>query len=130
MEDLVITGAKIAKSESEGKHSQPANQNFHTMSIEKEHSREDFEKYFASQEAFAGLTDKCLYAELEHLKCRWTAWRAFLGAFEVGDENKIREQVKKDRDYYQKELDHYTNIRAKQKLDVEEDNPLSTSNKV
>jgi len=130
MEDAVISGAKLERSESDGKHAQSTHHNPHAGSIEKIHSREDFKKYFMDPEMFANFREKCIYGEMGHQKCRWTCWRAFLGIFEVGDESKIRAKVKQGRDAYYKELDKYSNFRTKQKLNVQIDNPLSTDTNV
>ena len=120
----------MERSESDGKHTQSSQHNPHASSIEKIHSREDFKKYFLDSEIFANFREKCIYGEMGNQKCRWTCWRAFLGIFEIGNENKIREKVKQARDAYYKELDKYSNFRTKQKLNVQIDNPLSTDTKV
>lgn len=130
MEDPVSKDTKLERSGSDGKQSHQPHHQLHTSNMEKAHSKEDFNKYILNQENFSNLCEKCLVGEMKHLKCRWSAWRAFLGIFEIGDENKIRAKVKQERDYYHKQLDHYMNFRAKQKLDIEVDNPLSTNAQV
>jgi hypothetical protein len=49
-----------------------------------------------------------------------------LGLYTIGDETKAREELKKSRDFYAKELDNYTNYR-KNHMDAD---PLSGSAKV
>jgi len=129
---VIFSGTKFVKSQSEEKKTQSTinQQAFRPGTIEKVHSKEEFQKYFLSKDNFSELVDKCLHGNGEGLKCRWTAWRAFLGSFEVGDESKIRSKVKQKRDFYYKEFDKFTNIRSKQKLEAIDDNPLSTSSKV
>jgi len=126
---LIFSGVRIAgKSGSEQKKPKLVpQQTFKPGTIEKVHSKEEFEKYFLSKENFAELLEKCLYGHSDRIKCRWSVWRVFLGSFEVGDEKAIRAQVKKTRDYYYKEFDNLTNYREKKKLEAIDDNPLSTS---
>lgn len=99
----------------------------HKASIKKLNSRDQFQKYFFNQEEFSGLCDSCVTGDTEGIACRWTAWRTFLGLLPLGDEAKIREQVKKQRSYYATEYDKYMNFRAKSRLSADEDNPLSTA---
>ena len=101
-----------------------------TSHLEKQNSREDFQKYFLNVENFKNLSGDCINGTVKGFNCRWTAWRAFPGLLPLGDEAKMREEVKKQRAYYAGEYDKYVNYRSKAKLKVMDDNPLSTSSKV
>jgi len=104
-------------------------QDQHTASLEKQNSREDFNKYFLNVANFKNLAEDCINGNVKNFNCRWTAWRAYLGLLTVGDEAKMREEVKKQRAYYAGEYDKYVNYRSKSKLGVMDDNPLSQSDK-
>ena len=105
-------------------------QDQHTVMLEKQTSREDFNKYFLNVDNFKNLAEDCINGNIKNFNCRWTAWRAFLGLLPIGDEAKMREEVKKQRTYYAGEYDKFVNYRSKAKLKVMDDNPLSTSEKV
>jgi len=101
-----------------------------TLGLEKQNSREDFKKYFLNVTNFKNLAEDCINGTLRGtFNCRWTAWRAYLGLLPIGDEAKMREEVKKQRTFYAGEYDKYVNYRSKAKLNVMDDNPLSTSSK-
>lgn len=101
-----------------------------TLGLEKQNSKEDFQQYFLNVDSFNKFAESCVYGEVKNVRCRWTAWRAFLGLIPIGDEEKIRAEVKKQRTYYDGEYDKYVNFRSKVKLSAEVDNPLSTSSTV
>ena len=130
MEDLIISGAKLEKSQSEKLDKGNLNNDFQIATIQKQNSYDEFRQYFLKTESFTNYAEKYLYGEMQHSKCRWSAWRAFLDVYQIGDEEKIRAKVKQDRDSYSKDYDKFTNFRSKQKLKVDDDNPLSTSVKV
>ena len=98
--------------------------------IEKQNSKEDFSKHFLNTENLAKLAELCAYGEVQNLRCRWTAWKAFLGLIPIGDEAKIRAEVKKQRSFYSGEYDKFMNFRSKVKLSADVDNPLSTNTNV
>jgi len=99
-------------------------------SLEKHNSKEDFNSYFLNTENFNKLCENCISGDITNFKCRWTAWRAFLGLLPIGDEAKMREEVKKQRKFYAGEYEKYVNFRSKVQLSAEVDNPLSTNSSV
>ena len=76
------------------------------------------------------LCHQCIKAEINEMPCRWIMWRIMLGVIPLGNEEQIRNEVKRSREYYASEHDKYINIRAKTKLDLDVDNPLSQSTNV
>jgi TBC1 domain family protein 5 len=94
------------------------------LDIDKEYSIDNFKKYLYDPDRFQDLIKVSYEGGLSDVKLRWSCWRACLGLFPVGPEEKIPEALKKSRDYYYQEFDRLTNIRGGNQKEVVDD-PLS-----
>ena len=104
----------------------PLVQDFH--GIPKHDSREEFNKIIFDKQYFEELCRSCLQGDHSTgLNCRWTAWRILLGLIPHEGEDHIREEVGKQRSYYESEYNKYIKIRPEEPLEADVDNPLSTN---